>query len=98
MTKEKNDKQEVTRRLQDHIARVKTAMEFFVLKRMELQSMSYVSMMCFERAKRELDLERSFLGGTLWEAREQIGAGRQLLDPTTRIAMSEAEQLLRQTA
>ena len=98
MTKEQNDKQEVTRRLQEHIARVKTAMEFLVLKRMELQSMSYVSMMCFERAKRELDLERSFLGGTLWDIREQFGADRQLLDPATRIAMSEAEQLLRQTA
>jgi hypothetical protein len=98
MTKEENDKQEVTRRLQEHIARVKAAMEFLVLKRMELHSMSYVSMMCFERAKRELDLERSFLGGTLWEAREQIGADRQLIDPATRIAMSEAEQLLRQTA
>ena len=83
--------------MQEHIARVRTAMEFFVLKRMELQSMSYVSMMCFERAKRELDLERSFLGGTLWDIREQFGADRQLLNPATRIAMSEAEQLLRQT-
>ena len=97
MTKTENDKQEATRRLQEHIARVRTAMEFFVLKRMELQSMSYVSMMCFERAKRELDLERSFLGGTLWDIREQFGADRQLLNPATRIAMSEAEQLLRQT-
>ena len=80
--------------LQEQIVRFKAAIEFATLKHMEVQSMNYISMLNFERAQKEVAMERSFLVGRLWEIREAIGASQDELDPATQTAMREAEQLL----
>jgi len=85
-------------RLQEQIIRFKAAMEFTALKHMEVQSMNYISLLNFERAQKELAMERSFLVGRLWEIREEIGTDRARLDPETQTTMREAEQLLQNRA